>query len=44
MAGKSTDFDQISKLLETARINFPNANLVAFKNGRKIKMEKALKN
>ena len=44
MAGKSTDFDQISKLLETARINFPNANLVAFKNGRKIKLEKALKN
>jgi len=44
MAGKSTDFEQISKLLQTARINFPNANLVAFKNGRKIKMEKALKN
>lgn len=44
MAGKSTDFEQISKLLEIARINFPNANLVAFKNGRKIKIEKALKN
>ncbi len=44
MAGKSTDFEQISKLLQAAKINFPNANLVAFKNGRKIKMEKALKN
>jgi phospholipid/cholesterol/gamma-HCH transport system substrate-binding protein len=44
MAGKSTNFEEISKLLDTARINFPNANLVAFKNGRKIKLEKALKN
>lgn len=43
MAGKSTDFDQISKLLETARINFPDASLVAFKNGRKIKLEKVIK-
>ncbi|MDP3913378.1 MAG: MlaD family protein [Bacteroidota bacterium] len=44
MAGKSTSFEEISKLLDAARINFPNANLVAFKNGRKIKLEKALKN
>jgi len=44
MAGKSNDFNQISKLLETARNNFPDANLVAFKNGRKIKLEKAIKN
>lgn len=43
MAGKSTDFEIISKLLETARINFPDASLVAFKNGRKIKLEKAIK-
>jgi len=43
MAGKSTDFEVISKLLETARINFPDASLVAFKNGRKIKLEKAIK-
>jgi len=43
MAGKSTDFDSISALLETARINFPDATLVAFKNGRKIKLEKAIK-
>jgi phospholipid/cholesterol/gamma-HCH transport system substrate-binding protein len=44
LAGNSSDFDQINKLLETARINFPDANLVVFKNGRKIKLEKALKN
>ena len=43
MAGKSTDFDSISAILETARINFPDATLVAFKNGRKIKLEKAIK-
>ena len=44
MAGKSTDFDQITKLLETAKLNFPDANLVAFKNGRKVKLEKVIKN
>lgn len=44
MAGKTNDFDQISKLLNTARNNFPDATLVAFKNGRKIKLEKAIKN
>jgi phospholipid/cholesterol/gamma-HCH transport system substrate-binding protein len=43
MAGKSSDFEKISALLETARINFPDATLVAFKNGRKIKLEKAIK-
>ncbi len=43
MAGKSADFEIISKLLETAKINFPDASLVAFKNGRKIKLEKAIK-
>jgi len=44
MAGKSADFSQITKLLEKAKTNFPDANLVAFKNGRKIKLEKAIKN
>ncbi|MFA5329994.1 MAG: MlaD family protein [Prolixibacteraceae bacterium] len=43
MAGNTTDFEKISKLLDTARVNFPDANIVAFKNGRKIKIEKALK-
>lgn len=44
LAGESTDFHQITQLLQTAKINFPDANLVAFKNGRKIKLEKAVKN
>lgn len=42
MAGKTTSFDQISQLLNVARSNFPDATLVAFKNGRKIKLEKAV--
>jgi len=44
MAGNSTDLIQITKLLETAKVNFPDANLLAFKNGKKMKLEKALKN
>lgn len=44
LAGKSTDFNQITQLLERARINFPDAIMVAFKNGKKIKLEKAIKN
>lgn len=43
MAGKNSDFEKISELLDVARINFPDASLVAFKNGRKIKLEKAIK-
>lgn len=44
LAGKTTDFGKISELLQTAKINFPDASVVAFKNGRRIKLEKALKN
>ena len=43
LAGKSADFEKISMLLETAKNNFPDASLVAFKNGRKIKLEKVIK-
>jgi phospholipid/cholesterol/gamma-HCH transport system substrate-binding protein len=43
LAGKNSDFEKISELLDVARINFPDASLVAFKNGRKIKLEKAIK-
>jgi phospholipid/cholesterol/gamma-HCH transport system substrate-binding protein len=43
LVGKTADFNKISALLETARINFPEATLIAYKNGRKIKLEKALK-
>jgi len=44
MAGNSTDFYQITKLLETAKLNFPDANPVAFKNGRKVNLGKVIKN
>jgi len=44
LAGKSTNIDQISQLLETAKVNFPDANLVAFKNGKKVKLQKVIKN
>jgi phospholipid/cholesterol/gamma-HCH transport system substrate-binding protein len=43
MVGKTTDFEKITQLLELARINFPDAGIIAFKNGRKIKLEKAIK-
>lgn len=43
LVGKTADFNKISALLEAARINFPDATLIAYKNGRKIKLEKALK-
>jgi phospholipid/cholesterol/gamma-HCH transport system substrate-binding protein len=42
MAGGSSNFQIISELLNTARVNFPDASLVAFRNGRKIKIEKAI--
>jgi phospholipid/cholesterol/gamma-HCH transport system substrate-binding protein len=42
LAGNSTDFVEINKLLSIAKVNFPDANLVAFRNGRKIKLEKAI--
>ena len=43
LAGKSTDFEKISQLYETARVNFSDACVVAFKNGRQIKLKKAIK-
>ncbi|HAQ20474.1 MAG TPA: hypothetical protein DCR40_14775 [Prolixibacteraceae bacterium] len=43
LAGKTSDFGAITKMLDAARINFPNASIIAFKNGRKLKLEKAIK-
>lgn len=43
MTGKTSDFGAISKLLDSARVNFPDASIVAFKNGRKVKLEKVVK-
>lgn len=44
LAGNSTDFNQITQLLETAKVNFPDASVVAYKNGRRIKLLKAIRN
>lgn len=43
LIGNAINFDEITKLQEKARVNFPDANIVAFKNGRKIRLEKAIK-
>ncbi|MBC8004631.1 MAG: MCE family protein [Verrucomicrobia bacterium] len=43
LAGNTQDFNQITELLEVAKLNFPDASVVAFKNGNKIKMTKAIK-
>lgn len=43
LAGGTSNFEEINKLLDKARENFPDASLVAFKNGRMIKLEKAIK-
>jgi phospholipid/cholesterol/gamma-HCH transport system substrate-binding protein len=42
LAGKASDFNEISILLKTAQTNFPDAIVVAFKNGKMIKLEKAI--
>ena len=44
MVGNSTDFIQITNLLKTAKVNFPDANLVAYKNGKKVKLKKVIRN
>lgn len=43
LVGNSSDFNEITKLQDKARVNFPDASVVAFKNGRKIRLEKAIK-
>lgn len=43
MAGGTSNFEEINKLLDKARENFPDASLVAFRNGRMINLEKAIK-
>ena len=43
LVGNSTNFEEITKLQNKARVNFPDASIVAFKNGRKIRLEKAIK-
>jgi phospholipid/cholesterol/gamma-HCH transport system substrate-binding protein len=43
LAGSDPDFYKVSQLLETARVKFPDANVVAFKNGKQIRLDHAIK-
>jgi len=43
LVGESGSYSEISKLHESLRKRFPESSIIAFKNGRLIKLEKALK-
>ncbi|MBN1925276.1 MAG: hypothetical protein JW798_05515, partial [Prolixibacteraceae bacterium] len=43
LTGSTGSYDEIVKLHAKVRKNFPDATIVAFRNGRLIKLEKALK-
>ena len=43
LTGNSSDIAEIMKIHTKAKIIFPDASIVAFKNGRKVKLEKALR-
>jgi phospholipid/cholesterol/gamma-HCH transport system substrate-binding protein len=43
LTGSTNSFDEIQQLLKLAQIKFPDASVVAFKNGRLIKLERALR-
>lgn len=42
--GNTSDFNQITTLLTTAKEKFPDAKVMAYKNGKKIKLTKAIRN
>lgn len=44
LVGNTPDFNEITKLLDSARVNFPEASVVAYKNGKRTKLLKAIKN
>ncbi len=43
LLGASSSYSEIEKIHESVKDRFPNSTIVAFKNGRLIKLEKALK-
>jgi phospholipid/cholesterol/gamma-HCH transport system substrate-binding protein len=43
LLGASSSYSEIEKIHESVKSRFPNSTIVAFKNGRLIKLEKALK-
>lgn len=44
LTGSSSNFYEILDLHESAVLSFPDASVVAFKNGRQVKIERALRN
>jgi phospholipid/cholesterol/gamma-HCH transport system substrate-binding protein len=42
--GNTSDFKQITTLLNNAQVKFPDAKVVAYKNGKQIKLTKVIKN
>ena len=43
LTGNTNNFDEVYKLHEQAKEIFPDASIIAFKNGRQVKLEKALR-
>ena len=43
LLGSTSSYNEIQNILDTAKQKFPDATIVAFKDGRLIKLEKALK-
>ena len=43
LLGNTNSYSDITKLLATARRTFPDANIIAFRNGRMVSLDKALK-
>jgi len=44
LVGSSKDFNEIKTIFDTVKDKFPDAKIVAFKNGKMIKLSKAIKN
>ena len=44
LIGATSSYTEVMEIQQKARLKFPEASIVAFKNGRLIKLEKALKN
>ena len=43
LTGNTSNIDNIMKIHTQAKLFFPDASIIAFKNGRKVRLEKALK-
>nr|MBD3623669.1 hypothetical protein [Sunxiuqinia sp.] len=43
LTGNTSDIEKIMKTHTEAKVVFPDASIVAFKNGRNVRLEKALK-